>query len=392
MKKTMFILLAIMLVLGACVSNKSFKMQNERVQLLEARHNSQEAQLEMARKDIIGNREQIEELIVRLNGIDGQLEYMLPMQDQIDASAAEIVNLRQDITQLRTELSEAQAKNASLEKRLADLTDDTNDTFDAFTDYLRDVNAKSSGFATKEELEQVISESALLAQTLDEITMEIEAIHQELDQQESLDIESEMLRQQEMDSLRARIDVLQDQLQAVQKEVTSVDGNFKGDLSGLRAKVESVSGELQTLTRDLEQVIAKERAAAEQRRLQTMNKQYKAALAEYNARNYENSILLFEDFLNAYPDSPLAANAHYWTAENYYAAGVFAKALREFQNVASLYPDTDKGWDAQMKAGLTYYHMGDKQAAAEELMIIKNMNPKYPGIKTVDKYLKLAQQ
>ncbi|HOR29988.1 MAG TPA: tol-pal system protein YbgF, partial [Candidatus Syntrophosphaera thermopropionivorans] len=145
--------------------------------------------------------------------------------------------------------------------------------------------------------------------------------------------------------------------------------------------------DLDALTSDLQLVIAQERAAAEKRRIEARDKQYKTALNEYYKGNYEKSILLFEEFLTSYPDSELVPNAHYWIGENYYSAKNYPKALREFQIVVSNFPGHQKAWDAQLKIGLTYYQMNDFKSAYQELMVIKNQNPAYPQMPIVDKYL-----
>ena len=437
MRKTLFALLIVMLALSACVSNKTFKAQQAKVQIMEARQNNQDAELEMARKDIINNREKLDQLIIRLNSVDEQLQVLEPMQDEIVNSATALVNLQGEVAAISGQLNEAIAANAKLEQKLTALTTDTNETFDAYSDYLKQMKDSQSGFATKEEVAQLTEESTRLAQVLDDLTAEVESIALFMDEQdaileqlgecaenqaafnEGINLEKEALAElqasqttltedqqksaaQEKEAIWTEITRIRGELTKSQNELTAIRQTLSSDVEGLkkdrtqvmtemselRERVYAVNSDLTSLTTDLQSVITKERAAAEKRRLEAINKQYKAALAEYNRGRHENSIVLFEEFLKANPDCELSPNAYYWIGENYYSAGNYPKALRQFQEVVDRYQGHDKAWDAQLKIGLTYFQMQDYESTYNELMVIKNYNPSYPQMKIVDKYLK----
>lgn len=437
MRKTLFALLIVMLALSACVSNKTFKAQQAKVQIMEARQNDQDAELEMARKDIINNREKLDQLIIRLNSVDEQLLVLEPMQDEIVNSATALVNLQGEVAAISGQLNEAIAANAKLEQKLTALTTDTNETFDAYSDYLKQMKDSQSGFATKEEVAQLTEESTRLAQVLDDLTAEVESIALFMDEQdaileqlgefaenqaafnEGINLEKEAMAElqasqttltedqqksaaQEKEAIWTEITRIRGELTKSQNELTAIRQTLSSDVEGLkkdrtqvmtemselRERVYAVNSDLTSLTTDLQSVITKERAAAEKRRLEAINKQYKAALAEYNRGRHENSIVLFEEFLKANPDCELSPNAYYWIGENYYSAGNYPKALRQFQEVVDRYQGHDKAWDAQLKIGLTYFQMQDYESTYNELMVIKNYNPGYPQMKIVDKYLK----
>ncbi|OQB91880.1 MAG: tol-pal system protein YbgF [Candidatus Cloacimonetes bacterium ADurb.Bin117] len=437
MRKTLFALLIVMLALSACVSNKTFKAQQAKVQIMEARQNNQDAELEMARKDIINNREKLDQLVIRLNSVDEQLLVLEPMQDEIVNSATALVNLQGEVAAISGQLNEAIAANAKLEQKLTALTTDTNETFDAYSDYLKQMKDSQSGFATKEEVAQLTEESTRLAQVLDDLTAEVESIALFMDEQdaileqlgefaenqaafnEGINLEKEAMAElqasqttltedqqksaaQEKEAIWTEITRIRGELTKSQNELTAIRQTLSSDVEGLkkdrtqvmtemselRERVYAVNSDLTSLTTDLQSVITKERAAAEKRRLEAINKQYKAALAEYNRGRHENSIVLFEEFLKANPDCELSPNAYYWIGENYYSAGNYPKALRQFQEVVDRYQGHDKAWDAQLKIGLTYFQMQDYESTYNELMVIKNYNPSYPQMKIVDKYLK----
>ncbi len=437
MRKMLLALLAIMLILSACVSNKTYKAQQAKVQILEAQQNNQDSVLEMARKDIINNREKIDNLVIRLNGVDEQMLVLDPMQDEIVIAANSIVSLQGEVAAINAQLTQAIAANAKLDQKITALTTDTNDTFDAYSDYLKQMKDSQVTYATKAELAQLAAETAQLAKILDDLTTEAESIAMYLDEQdailaslqdfadsqytfnENMVLENEALMdfrdaqitqvkgqkasdEQEKQELRSEIGRIREQLTESQNEIYTVrealssdvdelkqtDAEVMSEMSVLRDRVYTVNSDLTNLTSDLQQVIVKERAAAEKRRMETIKKQYNAALNEYYKGRHENSIVMFEDFLKNYPDCELSPNAHYWIGENYYSAANYAKALRQFQAVVDRYPGHAKAWDSQLKIGLTYYQMKDYESCYNELMVIKNYNPQYPHMKIVDKYLK----
>ncbi len=71
----------------------------------------------------------------------------------------------------------------------------------------------------------------------------------------------------------------------------------------------------------------------------------------------------FIAFLQAYPNSSLVPNAHYWIGESYYAQGNFTDALFAFKQVTTNFPKHHKTSDALLKAGLTYQKLGDNANA-----------------------------
>lgn len=439
-----------MLVLSACVSSKTYKAQQARVQMMEARQNEQDANLEMARKDIIGNKEKIEQIIIGMNSVNEQLLVLDPMQDEIINAASAIIDLQGElkasdiniaglqtqVAALNSQLDEAIATNAKLEQTIADLSLDTFETFDAMSDYLMQVKKDQDSFVSREELVGVLEESAQLAGALDELTQEVEGIAVYLQEQEAFlatldeilkdqaefndnvidefeevyDYTADLLSQfdhgakgpmQEQEEILHEISRIREQLDDSEQEISSLRHVLSQEISQLRYSEEAmrddmeeisdrvftVKSDLADLSTDLKDVIAKEKSLAEKRRIETMTKQYKVALTEYNKNNYENSIILFEEFLENNPDSYLCVNALYWIGENYYAAKNYTKALRQFRQVVTEYSDHPKAWDAQLKIGITYYQLHDYESSYSELMIIKNYYPEYPSMRIVDRYL-----
>lgn len=62
----------------------------------------------------------------------------------------------------------------------------------------------------------------------------------------------------------------------------------------------------------------------------------------YMQKEYDKSIIQFNEFLTIYPQNPLTANAFYWIGENSYALGHLDDAGKFFEIVINKYPDSYK--------------------------------------------------
>lgn len=92
---------------------------------------------------------------------------------------------------------------------------------------------------------------------------------------------------------------------------------------------------------------------------------YDAALAEYQAKRYEEAIGGFKEVLTVAPTSSLADNSQYWMGECYDAMGQSDQAIAAFTGVFD-FPNSNKYADAQLKIGIIYARTGRSEAAAEE--------------------------
>jgi len=438
MKRTLLLLAIAVFMLAGCVSNKAFKVEKEKINVLEARQNKQDTELEVIRKDILAEKEKMENLIIRMNGMDEQVARIEPIQAELDATGGDIAFLQDEVSGLKDGLADTVNKHASLEQRMTDqgaavanemdkmeqetrasiddirmefemLAEDTDFSFDAYTDNLAELRNDSKNFATKDELADVISENEKIATTLKELTGEVQEVGQGSLEKVS-ELESELKTKistqvgvgeetiqavsQRIDAVEVEIGLLREeqlaQNQAMQSEMADWNTMVKNDVAVLRQRVENLSTEVKDVTSNLEDVIATERAKKEKQRQLSITAQYKAALAAYNKRRYEESIVMFEDFLAQYPNEPLSPNAHYWIGENYYAGKKFSTAMEYFAYVRDNYPDHHKAMDAMLKVGMCYYYQDLKYQALEELNKLKEIYPKYSRMDLVNKYLRLT--
>lgn len=104
-------------------------------------------------------------------------------------------------------------------------------------------------------------------------------------------------------------------------------------------------------------------------------KEYEAALALMERKDYRGAIARFQDFLKKHPESDLADNAQYWIGEGHYALREFDQAILEFDAVRRKYPKGDKVPAALLKLGFAFSELGDKVDAR---LILQELMDRYP--------------
>lgn len=80
-------------------------------------------------------------------------------------------------------------------------------------------------------------------------------------------------------------------------------------------------------------------------------------------REYDKAIPAFEAFLNSYPQSEFADNAHYWLGQLLFNKQKWADAETSFATVVTQFTDSSKRADAMMKLGVIKQNTGKDQDA-----------------------------
>lgn len=106
---------------------------------------------------------------------------------------------------------------------------------------------------------------------------------------------------------------------------------------------------------------------------------YKAALATYQAKRFEESERAFDAFLRDYPNSKLAPNALYWKGESLYSRRLYPEAIFVFKDVTARYPKHHKASDALLKAGMAYGRMNDEDNARLHYQVLLEDYPSSPA-------------
>lgn len=80
-------------------------------------------------------------------------------------------------------------------------------------------------------------------------------------------------------------------------------------------------------------------------------------------------------FLQKYPDSQNAPEAHYWLGELFLVSGDHQSAVREFDTITKKFPDSKKCAQALLKLGFVYFDQGELVKARESLEEVKKRFP-----------------
>jgi len=489
MRRTLLFMCAILLVAG-CVSNKAFKEQRDKAVILEQRQNKQDTELEILRKDLLKEKENIEQIVIRLNNIDQELLVIDDIQAELAATGDDIYMLEDEVLVLKEELANAMDRSAALEQSIADLrtettsdlaamresvseeitmlSTDVDDNFDAFADEFAEIRDNMSSYATLEDLDSV-TENLVTTEDLDYaiedfVTREeianlkpktddndagndyddysymVERLQGDVDNLRDVvtdmqsdlygsglvgsdqleakmnqeaenrrdqltqlrkrvdDLEEEIsgridaetgLRDETLSGLSARLNTVEDELDKLRSDMQTQGAMTQQDLDALKSRMDRIATDLNSINSDISPVLNQERAKRAKAQELAASAQYKAALAQYNYGNFDESIVMFEDFIAAYPNSDLIPNAWYWIGECYYSGKKWPSALKNFQYVADNFTG-HKANDAKMKMAMTYYYMGRSDDAYDELMGLKNMTPRYEHMDLVNKFLRLV--
>lgn len=102
---------------------------------------------------------------------------------------------------------------------------------------------------------------------------------------------------------------------------------------------------------------------------------YEQAKRAFDEGDMEAARLQFENFINTFPKSPLAANARFWIADSYYVEKWYEKAILEYQRVLEEYPDSNKTAAARLKQGYAFAELGEN---ANARLILNELITRYP--------------
>lgn len=94
---------------------------------------------------------------------------------------------------------------------------------------------------------------------------------------------------------------------------------------------------------------------------------YDRAYSEFTQGRYESTLSLFRIFLLQYPESSLAPNAHFWSAECHFKMQDYAHAIGSYDQVISHYPKSGKAPIALYRKALALLELKDTAAAKSTL-------------------------
>lgn len=115
---------------------------------------------------------------------------------------------------------------------------------------------------------------------------------------------------------------------------------------------------------------------------------YKKAYDLYTKGDVAGAKGEFKRFLEVYPKSKYAENAHYWLGECYFAEKKYDEAILEFDEVIKNYPKGNKVPDALFRQGMAFLEMKDTTNAKLIFREVIKRFPKSDQAKRASKKLK----
>jgi tol-pal system protein YbgF len=111
-------------------------------------------------------------------------------------------------------------------------------------------------------------------------------------------------------------------------------------------------------------------------------KAYDAAFNLFKQGNYQGALTAFQDFIQAYPKSPLAPSSQYWIGNSHFNLKDFKSAISSQQALITQYPKSPKVPDAMLNIATCEQNLGDTDAAKKSL---EELVAKFPISDAADK-------
>lgn len=105
---------------------------------------------------------------------------------------------------------------------------------------------------------------------------------------------------------------------------------------------------------------------------------YKTAFNDFMAAHYAVASAEFGDLIKAYPDAPLAGNAHYYIGEIDYRGAHYSTAVKDYDKVIEQFPDNNKVPAAHLHKGQALVEMQLRDAAVREFKSLIQRFPNSP--------------
>jgi tol-pal system protein YbgF len=118
-----------------------------------------------------------------------------------------------------------------------------------------------------------------------------------------------------------------------------------------------------------------------QKRKLTESELYDRALGYYRDSQYKEAMADFNNFLNLYPKSELADNAHFWIGECYRAQDKYEEAILAYQKVINGYPEGNKVPIAMLHQGFAFEKIDDITTAK---LVFKKLVKNFPNSKEAE--------
>ena len=102
---------------------------------------------------------------------------------------------------------------------------------------------------------------------------------------------------------------------------------------------------------------------------------YNSAYNDYLKGSYDLALRGFQQYLESFPSTALAANATYWIGECYYRQRRYRQAIEQYDAVLNRYPRSDKTASALLKKGYAHLELGERSQGVVQLQHVLRQFP-----------------
>ncbi|HSR09920.1 MAG TPA: tol-pal system protein YbgF [Thermodesulfobacteriota bacterium] len=277
----------------------------------------------------------------------------------------ELISVQRNVYELNGEMKDFSGKVAALEKKVADLQRETNKVSG-------DVNSRM-GMLQKEidtSSQPMRRYQADLGARIDKLQTDVQNLGGRFE-------ESKYFAEKTFGATKSS----QTRLDELEKKVAALQKSLEGSPDRTLLKIPVEKGE----KGDEEKTPAgpeasKETPAAPEKTATAKapsgpDDLYKRAYDRYSKGDLEGARGDFKKFLDAYPKSKYAENAHFWLGECYFGQKKYEDAILEYDEVIKRFPKGNKVPDALYRQGMAFLEMKDTTNAK---LILKEVVRRFP--------------
>jgi TolA-binding protein len=194
--------------------------------------------------------------------------------------------------------------------------------------------------------------------------------------------------QNQQEALISKVRELEEVLSTLEPKIDAATERIEGGISSttdsadfLEPEVEDLKAQMARLNEEISRIKMQKSSSPKMSRMKMHRAktktppEYNKALSAYRSRNYDESILLFQNLALSSPPKSLKDNIDFWIGSNYLALEMFDDAILQFETVLNKYPRGNKVHDARYMLGVSYSKKGETSRAIEVLEGALKRNP-----------------
>jgi len=169
--------------------------------------------------------------------------------------------------------------------------------------------------------------------------------------------------------MEPKISATQERLESSLSAVTSQSEFLEPEIEELKNQVAMLNAELEQIKMQRSSPVPMQRTRSRKamRTSPKTSQEYNQALSAYKKGNYDESILLFQNYALSDPPSNLQDNILFWIGSNYVQLEMYDDAIKQFEAVVDKFPRGNKVHDSRYMLGVSYYRQGQTSKAIDVL-------------------------